>query len=451
MAPRKKVTSAVIPGQFILSINNPKTPTPDGWEWRKLTDLAELRTGHTPSRNKPEYWENTTIPWITSVDSTKHHGGYIYETEQNISQLGLENSAAVMLPKDTVCLSRTASVGYVVMTGTNMATSQNFANWICGDELNPHFLRYALMLEFESLSHTFAYGTTHKTIYFDDLLAFSICCPNREEQDQIVNRVLSLEEKLWTQQDILCKLNNIVSEVFNSWFIRFDPILAKGNGELPITIDTTSESMFPESFKPCPKLGQIPVGWNTESIIHPRLSSLIEPGVGEYTGEKNYIDTSCVKGTQLKSHGKKFEFSERPSRASMSPRFESIWLAKMDAGRKLLTLTRFDNQIIDSCLLSTGFFGILPNRKNALEYLHFFLMSDTFSHYHNAFSAGTMMAGLNNSSLESIPLVIPTDDILERFAKIAKPVLELNSIVRIYESSLSETIQQILSYVFPKC
>jgi restriction endonuclease S subunit len=221
MAPRKKVTRAVIPGQFVLSINNPKTPTPDGWEWRKLTDLAELKTGHTPSRKKPEYWEDTTIPWITSVDSTKHHGGYIYETEQNISQLGLENSAAVMLPKDTVCLSRTASVGYVVMTGTDMATSQNFANWVCGEGLNPHFLRYALMLEFETLSNSFAYGTTHKTIYFDDLTAFTICCPPRKEQDHIVNKILTLEEKYWHHKKIDSRLQMILSELHFSRFGKF--------------------------------------------------------------------------------------------------------------------------------------------------------------------------------------------------------------------------------------
>jgi type I restriction enzyme S subunit len=54
-----------------------------------------------------------------------------------VTPLGLENSAARLLPANTVCLSRTASVGYVVIMGKPMATSQDFVNWVCSEAIEP--------------------------------------------------------------------------------------------------------------------------------------------------------------------------------------------------------------------------------------------------------------------------------------------------------------------------
>lgn len=81
------------------------------------------------------------------------------DTEQHTNALGIENSSARLLPKHTVCLSRTASVGYVVVTGRPMATSQDFVNWICGEGLDWRLLKYVLLAEHDSYSR-FSHGTT---------------------------------------------------------------------------------------------------------------------------------------------------------------------------------------------------------------------------------------------------------------------------------------------------
>ena len=62
---------------------------------------------------------------------------WILDTEQHVSQLGIDNSSARVLPAGTVCLSRTASVGFVVTMGVPMSTSQDFVNWVCGPDLIP--------------------------------------------------------------------------------------------------------------------------------------------------------------------------------------------------------------------------------------------------------------------------------------------------------------------------
>lgn len=143
-----------------------------------------MESGHTPSRKKPEYWGGD-ISWIGIKDAKRAHGGTVSETLENTNELGINNSSARVLPAGTVCLSRTASVGYVVTMGHDMATSQDFANWVCSDQLDPDFLRYLFIAEGSALSR-FSSGSVHQTIYYPELKAFHVCTPALEEQKRIV-------------------------------------------------------------------------------------------------------------------------------------------------------------------------------------------------------------------------------------------------------------------------
>ncbi|MCB1462636.1 MAG: restriction endonuclease subunit S [Nitratireductor sp.] len=183
----REATSEVKPGVGGLSVNDPGTVPPDGWAWVRLRRIARQETGHTPSRSMPSYWDGD-IPWIGIRDAGSHHGRTIRETAQTISEEGLANSSARLLPTDTVCLSRTASVGYVTIMGRPMATSQDFATWSCSEALLPKYLMYALIAEGENIRE-FGEGSTHTTIYFPEIRALHICLAPLEEQAEIVKRV----------------------------------------------------------------------------------------------------------------------------------------------------------------------------------------------------------------------------------------------------------------------
>ena len=86
---------------------------PAHWKVSRTKFVAKLRSGHTPSRQHPEYWQDCTIPWFALADVWQIRDGRtecVFETSERISKLGLANSAARLLPKGTVILSRTASV-----------------------------------------------------------------------------------------------------------------------------------------------------------------------------------------------------------------------------------------------------------------------------------------------------------------------------------------------------
>ena len=162
---------------------------PEHWEVWKLRGLSRLESGHTPSRQHPEYWveSDCTIPWFTLADVSflrDLRNWHVNDTSQRISELGMANSAARLLPAGTVILSRTASVGFSGITGIELAVSQDFAAWICGPRLSRFFLLFclrAMSSEFRRLMM----GSTHQTIYMPDIEAFRIPLPTSNEQTAI--------------------------------------------------------------------------------------------------------------------------------------------------------------------------------------------------------------------------------------------------------------------------
>lgn len=161
---------------------------PSHWRVGKIQNFARRESGHTPSRQRPEWWENCTIPWFSLADVWQLRTGnvkYVYETKELVSELGLANSSARLLPAGTVMLSRTASVGYSAIMGCAMATTQDFINWVCKSELAPEFLLYVLRgmkSEFDRLMM----GSTHQTIYMPDVARLMMGLPPLAEQGEIV-------------------------------------------------------------------------------------------------------------------------------------------------------------------------------------------------------------------------------------------------------------------------
>jgi type I restriction enzyme S subunit len=187
----------IIPGHASLAVGNPETVVPEGWAWAPLVDIARMESGHTPSREHPEWWGGD-VAWIGIADAREHDGRTIFKTFQQTNEDGLANSAARLLPAGTVCVSRTASVGYVVVMGRAMATSQDFVNWTPTPVVSSDWLRVVFSADREVLRR-FGKGSVHKTIYFPEWLSVHVAVPPVSEQARIVaevDRRLSVADRL---------------------------------------------------------------------------------------------------------------------------------------------------------------------------------------------------------------------------------------------------------------
>lgn len=171
---------------------------PAHWSAPYVRFVARLESGHTPSRQHPEYWVDCNIPWFSLADVWQIRDGrreFVTETSEMVSELGLANSSARLLPAGTVMLSRTASVGFSAVMGVPMATTQDFVNWVCGPKVLPEYLLYvfrSMSAEFERLK----FGSTHATIYMPDVAKFSMPLPPLEEQRAIVHAARTMKAKM---------------------------------------------------------------------------------------------------------------------------------------------------------------------------------------------------------------------------------------------------------------
>ena len=104
---------------------------PEDWDCVAIATVARLESGHTPSKRQPSYWDGS-VKWVSLHDTSSLDGREIADTAKTISQDGLQHSSARLLPPGTVVFSRTATVGKSTVIATSMATSQDFANYICG-------------------------------------------------------------------------------------------------------------------------------------------------------------------------------------------------------------------------------------------------------------------------------------------------------------------------------
>jgi type I restriction enzyme S subunit len=189
---------------------------PEHWTVMPLRLAARIESGHTPSRSHEEYWieKDCVYPWFTLGDVWQIRDGkgeYVFETQEKVSQFGLDNSAARMLPANTVILSRTASVGFSGILGVPMATTQDFVNWVCGPKIAPEFLLFvfrAMSKEFERLK----YGSTHNTIYMPDIFSFRVALPSLIEQGEIVSNVRESLRRLDGSFDDLLSSKELLQE-----------------------------------------------------------------------------------------------------------------------------------------------------------------------------------------------------------------------------------------------
>lgn len=160
-----------------------------------LDTIAKRGSGHTPNKQHPEYW-NGGIKWVSLADSSKLDNQYIFETDKEISLQGIEKSSAVLHTKNTVIVCRDAGIGKTAILGSdNMAVSQHFIAWQCGDELNFKYLYYWFQSQ-KNVLEQIATGTTIKTIGLSFFKKLQIPLFDIKKQQKIADTLSAIDEKI---------------------------------------------------------------------------------------------------------------------------------------------------------------------------------------------------------------------------------------------------------------
>ena len=167
-------------------------------------ELFQICSGGTPSSSVPEYW-NGNVSWITLADLPAENCiTEIKTTERTISEAGLNNSNAKLLPVETVIVSTRATIGRIGIARTQLATNQGFKNIIIKrpDVILPKYLAYMLTAKVDTMKHL-ASGATFKEISKENFCTIQIPLLPIDQQRSIVNELDGYQNIVSGAQNIL--------------------------------------------------------------------------------------------------------------------------------------------------------------------------------------------------------------------------------------------------------
>lgn len=162
---------------------------PEDWEVVELGKVAEIKSGGTPSTHQPEFW-NGHILWCTPTDITSLSGKYLSDTNRKISELGLKNSVADLLPIGSVLMTSRATIGECAIASLPMTTNQGFKNFICNERINNEFLYYLLSNQKDKFIEL-CNGSTFLEISTTQVRKFLITIPKSTTEQTAIAQLLS--------------------------------------------------------------------------------------------------------------------------------------------------------------------------------------------------------------------------------------------------------------------
>lgn len=163
----------------------------------------------------------------------------------------------------------------------------------------------------------------------------------------------------------------------------------------------------------------IPFGWNVQSIASNDLTSIIKPGVDTFE-QKVYLATADVKGTTISS-GTLIDYENRESRANMQPTRNSVWFAKMKNSIKHLYFNKEMSSLYKHTILSTGFCGLQCD-EISFEYISSYISNEYFELHKDILAHGATQEAVNNDDLENISILIPSENIINKYHDITQPL-----------------------------
>ena len=177
---------------------------PKGWEVKKLKDIGKISSGGTPSTSNDNNFGGN-IAWITPADLTGYKDKFISKGKRNLSEAGLKNSSAKILPKGTILFSSRAPIGYVAIAQNEISTNQGFKNLTPNESVISEYVYYYL-LGSKNLAEQSASGTTFKEISATAFSNLPIPLPPLSEQKAIADKL----------DDSFAKIENAITNLINA-------------------------------------------------------------------------------------------------------------------------------------------------------------------------------------------------------------------------------------------
>ncbi|MFC5527521.1 restriction endonuclease subunit S [Rhodanobacter ginsengisoli] len=394
---------------------------PPGWTSRRLSQLGELCSGSTPSSSRKEYWNGATV-WVTPTDLSRLNTPYLYDSAKHITERGLRNCSAPLLPAGSIVLSSRAPIGYVAIPTAPFCTNQGCKSIALHDSYHSEFIYYAVTAIVPRLKQL-GEGTTFAEISKSSLAKVEVVLPSDKAEQSKIAEVLSTVDRAIEQTEVLIAKRQRIKTGLTQELLTCG-IDEHGN----LRSEQTHE------FKDSP-LGRIPVEWESASlaVFVPSADYGISTSLGEFGSPVLRMNNLLNGEAELSD----LKFTDAPVP-------EHLWLKDGDVlfnrtnswehvGRTGIWRGQIERATFASYLVRLN-----PHPDKLLpEMLNFWLNSDRVQiAMRRQATPAVQQVNINPTNLRSIPAAFPTD--LDEQRAIAVRIAAVNEVLNASRKHLNK-------------
>jgi type I restriction enzyme S subunit len=327
---------------------------------------------------------------------------------------------------DTVITTKgnsTGRTGYVASDTPPFVYSPHLSYWRSRrtETLLPGFLRYwAQGDEFRAQLDAMKTSTDMAPyLSLTDQRRLRITVPDPRSQCGIAAVLEALDDRISHHRRANETLDGIASVLFKSWFLDFDPVVAKRDGRVPVGVPADAVQLFPRHFDDS-KLGPIPSGWRVGRLGDLAQMNALSLSPKDALSEIKYIEISDVHRGDV-GHCTTYARGTEPSRARRIVRHGDavISAVRPERGAYFLCL-----QPSPGLLVSTGFVVLTPRCRH-WGVVYCAATSDDALDYYELHADGGAYPAMRPEAVESMPIAMPPNDTLQvRLSSVVEPFLE---------------------------
>ena len=376
------------------------------WELNRIGDLCRVKSGKRLPKGMSVQNEPTNRKYLRVTDLKSHvvdESDIKYITEDIFKLI-----SKYTINRDDIYISIAGTIGKVGIIPDSINGISLTENCCKLTELNKSkisqlFLMYYLRsYEGQSKMQSKTGGASQPKLAITRLKDILVPTPPLQTQKRIADILSTYDDLIENNLKRIKLLEQAAQNIYKEWFVN---LRFPGHENTSINEETG-----------------LPQGWAEKGVCEFNSFKQYKTKIKPFEGEKEFLATSNVNGIAIHERGNFFSYEKKPSRAQIHPPLNSVWFARMSKTYKVLFLTEKSN---NDYIISSGFAGFKAEKKEHLPFLFCMINSSIFSELKDNYASGSTQVSINNKSLNSIKLIEPSHELIEKFGALTYDSLEL--------------------------
>ena len=398
---------------------------PEHWGVKPLKRVFKIINGGTPSSSEESYW-NGEIVWVTPNDLSKLTEACIVDSERKITQDGLHNCSARIVPKGSIVISTRAPIGYVAIAGVPLCTNQGCKSLVAINKVNPKYFYY-WMHSISFYLNVLGQGTTFIELSNSSLSMVELLTPSINEQKAIAN---FLDQKTAVIDDLIADKEKFIELLQEKRQAIITEAVTKGLNPNARMKDSGSEW-----------ISEIPQHWNLRRIKY--LANVRNVKAVDSDNDKTYIGLENIESRTGKLLLNRNDEQQLIGETANIFKKGDVLFGKLRPYLAKCIIADFDGRCTSELLVLRTTSYILP------EYLCFLMLSPKFIDVVNSSTYGAKMPRASWDFIGNLQIPLPSikeqEEIVEYLTEFMSRIDDLISDINTQIQKLKEYRQSLIS------